>query len=281
LSAAIGEAARLFALATPRRLRGSSGSVETDAPGASGEFQDRRTYAWGDDLRHLDWAALARTDQHLVRVHRAEVTPSVEVFLDRSASMGSEPAKWARTLEIVELTLHLARQDGLRARLQICGEERTIMEAEHEELWRGLEPTGRQGLEVLAEDPPPPRPGSVRILLSDLLFPVPAAAILRPLRRGAALTSVVQVLAPEEAAPTLQGGHRLIDVEGEEALDVVLDEASLRAYRERLDALVAEWRREVRRSGGGEGLATVPSDQTLLQAAAGPLLRAGLLVPRS
>ena len=57
--------------------------------GASLEFQDRRSYVAGDDLRHLDWRAYARTDQLMLRLYREEILPHVEIVVDASRSMAT------------------------------------------------------------------------------------------------------------------------------------------------------------------------------------------------
>ena len=76
-----------------RRTRGPAGERLGKGTGASLEFQDRRVYAPGDDVRHLDWAAYARTDQMMVRLYREEVLPTVELLIDGSRSMAVDPDK--------------------------------------------------------------------------------------------------------------------------------------------------------------------------------------------
>jgi uncharacterized protein (DUF58 family) len=56
--------------------------------GFSTEFQQHRSYRAGDDLRHLDWKLLARTDRLYTRQFRDTTNMSVMLVVDTSASMG-------------------------------------------------------------------------------------------------------------------------------------------------------------------------------------------------
>src|SRR5262245_10718043 len=95
-------AARRYALRLPRRaLAGLAGGALTQRAGSSLEFKDHRSYEPGDDLRHVDWSAYARTDQLAVKVYREEVTPHLDVVLDGSRSMALEgSAKAAAALAL-------------------------------------------------------------------------------------------------------------------------------------------------------------------------------------
>jgi uncharacterized protein (DUF58 family) len=55
--------------------------------GFSTEFQQHRSYRAGDDLRHLDWKLLARTDRLYTRQFRDTTNMSVMIVVDTSASM--------------------------------------------------------------------------------------------------------------------------------------------------------------------------------------------------
>ena len=55
--------------------------------GVSMEFAEHRPYVPGDDIRHLDWKLLARTDRHYVRQYEAETNANFTILLDVSASM--------------------------------------------------------------------------------------------------------------------------------------------------------------------------------------------------
>lgn len=56
--------------------------------GFSTEFQQHRAYRAGDDLRHLDWKLLGRTDRLYTRQFRDTTNMSVMLVVDTSASMG-------------------------------------------------------------------------------------------------------------------------------------------------------------------------------------------------
>src|SRR5580692_9332876 len=84
-------AAARFALAAPRSgPMNRTGSVMGSRAGSSLEFRDYRNYEPGDDLRHIDWNAYARTDQLNVKLFREEVTPHLDLLIDGSKSMALE-----------------------------------------------------------------------------------------------------------------------------------------------------------------------------------------------
>lgn len=82
-------AVRQLELASARRVRDLWPGDRTSAQvGAGAELARIRPYQPGDDVRHLDAAASARTGEPQVRVHVAERSLTTWLLLDRSASMG-------------------------------------------------------------------------------------------------------------------------------------------------------------------------------------------------
>ena len=55
--------------------------------GFSVEFSDYRNYQPGDDLRHLDWRLLGRTDRYFIKKYRGDTNSQCHILLDASASM--------------------------------------------------------------------------------------------------------------------------------------------------------------------------------------------------
>src|SRR5512134_4097662 len=77
-----------YQLGIPRMpVAGRSGELLGRGTGSSVEFQEYREYLPGDDIRHVDWAAYARSDALMVRLYREEISPRVQVLLDASRSM--------------------------------------------------------------------------------------------------------------------------------------------------------------------------------------------------
>jgi uncharacterized protein (DUF58 family) len=56
--------------------------------GASVEFAEHKKYSPGDDIRNIDWKALARTDRYFVKTFEREVTLRCLMLVDCSPSMG-------------------------------------------------------------------------------------------------------------------------------------------------------------------------------------------------
>jgi uncharacterized protein (DUF58 family) len=57
-------------------------------PGASLEFTEHKEYAPGDDVRRIDWKAVARTDRYAIKRFENETEMRMLLVLDTSASMG-------------------------------------------------------------------------------------------------------------------------------------------------------------------------------------------------
>jgi uncharacterized protein (DUF58 family) len=56
--------------------------------GSSVEFAEYRKYTPGDDLKHLDWRVLARTDRYYIKEFEADTNLRCYLVVDTSASMG-------------------------------------------------------------------------------------------------------------------------------------------------------------------------------------------------
>ena len=72
---------------------GTAGNVLGRGTGSSIDFQDHRQYVPGDDPRHINWQAYARTGHYSMKLYREEVTPRIDLVYDVSGSMFLDTAK--------------------------------------------------------------------------------------------------------------------------------------------------------------------------------------------
>lgn len=56
--------------------------------GFSTDFAEHRQYMPGDDLRHLDWKLLARTDRLYIKKYQGDTNTQIHLLVDASGSMG-------------------------------------------------------------------------------------------------------------------------------------------------------------------------------------------------
>lgn len=271
--------AERWALALDRTPpRGPAGERLSRGTGSSLEFQDRRAYAIGDDVRHIDWRALARTDQLLVRQWREEVLARVEISLDTSRSMAVDPAKAQFAVDLAGLFVRAALGAGAAPVLvQLGARPRRLSLDEFER--DGVEFEDRAPLiETVRAASGLFRAGSVHVLISDFLSPHDAPALVRPLGARAGALALVQVLTPDELEPAIGVAHRLVDCESDETLDLVLDAAAVASYRTRLGRLSDALDVECRRARGR--FVQMSSAQTLAVACEKQLAPNGILEVR-
>ncbi|HEY0874316.1 MAG TPA: DUF58 domain-containing protein [Vicinamibacterales bacterium] len=241
-------AAAAFRLAMPRTpIAGRIGERLGSGTGSSLEFQDYRPYTIGDDLRHVDWAAYARSESLAVRLYREEVAPRVDLVLDTSRSMAVTEVKLRAYGELAGLLAC--------ASASTVGDARTIVSSSRapeplvapEEIERLLVcETNQSALEGMHL---PLRRRSLRVVVSDFLFPHDAQGLVTRLARDGASLSLVQISLKDEAEPTVEGGRRLVDVEGGGEIDLVIDAAAVEGYRARFNRMRLELAHAARRAG--------------------------------
>jgi len=240
-----------YRLSVPRApISGALGEMMGSGTGNSLEFQDYREYVPGDDPRHIDWAALARSDQLMVRLYREDVAPFADILVDGSRSMDVDGPKGARARELALAFDLFARSTGANPRLWRVGDPTLPIEGKTDACVGQLAFTS-----PVSFDRPDAWRGrclrrrSIRVVLSDFLFPHEPDTLVKQLADGASALWLVQLLADHEAAPPVSGGVRLVDVETGEYHDLVLNEGNVNAYLKRLANLQTGLRQATRRAG--------------------------------
>jgi uncharacterized protein (DUF58 family) len=272
---ALAERYRLALRETTRN--GLAGERLGRGTGASLEFQDRRDYVAGDDVRHLDWGAYARTNKLMVRMYREEILPHIDLLVDGSRSMAVDQDKAQFTTDFVHVISETARSSGFHVRV-------TLLRAQPEVIERGR--FLASGLEFDSSTPlahalqvglTTMRPSSIRLLVSDFLSPHDAGSVVKSLAASAGGLQLVQVLGREDRDPPLGKALRLEDAETGAALDLVLDRRTVEGYKLRLERLGAALELECQRAGGRYlSICAVDSLELLCRER---LARAGWLVP--
>ena len=254
-----------YQLGLPRMpVSGRSGELLGRGTGSSLEFQEHRQYHPGDDIRHLDWAAYARSDALMVRLYREEISPRMEILLDASCSMmSSDPTRdsLAPTAQNAPIKATVARQ--LATMLTLLGgnlggrpalipiTDGTPLEPLPLESLDRLDSfpfVGKRTLrEALDERAIPLKRQTVRVVISDFLFPHDPDALMRQLVGDASVLWVLQILNAWEARPTALGGRKLLDLETQEEANLQIVEKTIAEYSARLLALQQELARACRR----------------------------------
>jgi hypothetical protein len=122
------------------------------------------------------------------------------------------------------------------------------------------------------------RPGSLRVVVSDFLFPHQAPVLVERLGRGAGALLLVGVLDVEERDPDLHGSVLLHEVETGARRELSVDERLLGRYRDRLARLWAGLDRETRVRGAmAVRLEAEAAPEVLV---ADGLVRTGVVEPR-
>lgn len=250
-----------------QRWRGHSGEFAGTGVGSSLDFQDHRVYLPGDDPRQINWHAYARTGTYTMKQYREEVRPLVDVILDASVSMFAHPAKEQRTQELLAYAVEAALQTGATVRcFAVRGPSHIMLETEAVVAGRWVQEIA--ALPATAEAPAlariPLRAGSMRVLISDLLFPTEPESLLAHLgaRNGRGI-----VFAPhsmQESAPAWDGNYEFIDAETQQTHEHRVESdilhSYLRAYARHFDL----WKNAAAKHG--VALARVSSEDAFIPA---------------
>lgn len=232
-----------------RAWKGQTGEFAGSGSGASLDFQDHRAYQPGDDPRHINWQAYARTGHHTMKLFREEVRPIIELILDTSPSMFYDPSKAQLTAGLAFLVIHAAAATGAGIRVHtLCGGDAKTLSTDAARGHDWL----TEATQSRTADPPDParielRANTVRIFLSDLLYPGNPMDFLTPLGgRGSMLILLCPFLA-SEAAPNWEGNCELVDVERATHHPGKIDGPLVRRFREAYTRHFDLWGQAARR----------------------------------
>ena len=224
---------------------GAGGIRRSRTLGSSAEFSDFREYVPGDDVRRIDWNAYARFERLFLKLFMEEQEAVVHLIVDASASM---KAKWAFTLQAVEMLAYMALSGGDRVRIVIL----SGMEARRSAVYSGrkdfmkasafLEAITPVGETYLNEVMPrlDIRQRGMTVLFSDLFSDAGYDRALSALLYQKQELMAIHILAPEEAHPEMEGAMRLIDSETQMHVDVLAGSDALRRYQAALKQFMAE-----------------------------------------
>lgn len=249
---------QLQLLARRRTRSALRGERRSRARGLSIEFADHRPYVAGDDVRYLDWNLYGRLDRLFLKLYEEERELPVRIFLDASESMTfGEPVKFdfarrvaaaigyvalcgfdrVSVLPFPEHDRDLPARRGLRA---VRGRRSALRFFQHlEQLTAGGPADFNAALRRGALEA---RQTGVAVVLSDFLDPAGYEAGLSALVGRGFQVHAVQVLAPEELAPTTYGDLRLVDSETGARQDVTFARYRLAAYQQTVRNFVARLR---------------------------------------
>ncbi len=244
-----------FQLLAARRAKSSArGERRSKARGQSVEFADHRNYVPGDDFRYLDWNLYGRLEKLFLKLYEEERELPVRIFLDASESMAfGEPRKFDFARQVAAAIGYVA----------LCGFDRVSVNvfpsSENESTHRGALRTVRgrksalqlfQNLNQLTASGTADLNGALRrgalearqagvaVVLSDFLDPAGYESGLTALVGRGFQVNAVQILAPEELAPTNFGDLRLVDAETGAVQEVTFGKFRMSNYQHAVQSYI-------------------------------------------
>ena len=238
---------QLQLLARRRSKSTAKGERRSGARGQSVEFADYRTYVPGDDLRRIDWNLFGRLERLFLKLYEEERELPVTIYLDSSESMSfGRVSKFDFARQVAAAVGYVALcgfdritvepfpladdQAGLVGELRAVRGRRSAMRFfdNLNRLKAGGTADFNQALRLGAMKH---RAQGVIVVLSDFLDPAGYEDGLKSLASRGSEVHAVQILAPEELAPSSYGDLRVIDSETGAEQEVTFGKYRLKSYR--------------------------------------------------
>ena len=245
-----------------RARSGISGEHLAKRRGGSAEFQEHRAYAPGDDMRRIDWAAYARTGEPVLKLFRAEEDVIARIVFDGSASLahGEPRSKLDVARRLAAAVGYMTLAESERAQLLVAGDGITRESSPARgrgglpALLRALNAVEARGNTDLAKAidavmRKSARPGML-VVISDFFDAGPVTAALGRAAMAGHDVVLLQVVAPDEIEPSLEGDYALEDAETGAVIEVTMDASAIEAYVLRFAGLCEELRAWARRHRG-------------------------------
>jgi len=229
-----------------RAWQGQVGNWLGTGIGSSIDFQDHRPYLPGDDPRYIDWQVYGRTGSYTMKLYRAEVSPFVDLVLDVSASMFVEQSKSLRTLELFYFCIESARRFASLRSFAVAGAVTRPLAADEAIAGSDFLEAKSQG--PLKLDLIPWRQGSLRVLISDLLFEGSPDTILTGLSTNKGRGLILAPFCEPEANPDWSGNTLFIDCETLRQRNQLVGSDLLARYAQTYQRHFAIWRERARKN---------------------------------
>ena len=238
-----------------RASGGAGGARRSRQTGSSAEFSDYREYIPGDDIRRIDWNAMARFDKIFLKLFMEEQESAVTVLLDGSGSMADN---WTAARRAAEAVGYLALTGGDRLRvIFLQGGDPAPSAGAGPRLSPLL--SGRQAyarLTQFLDTCVPAGAGSLTqrvlqieglrkglcFLITDGYEEGGIGTALDNLRYRGQECALIQPLSPFELSPALDGAVKLTDAETGAAVNLLADREALESYQRALEAFLRDIR---------------------------------------
>jgi uncharacterized protein (DUF58 family) len=248
-----------FQLLAARRAKSSAkGERRSKARGQSVEFADYRNYVAGDDLRYLDWNLYGRLERLFLKLYEEERELPVRIFLDASESMTfGEPRKFDFARQVAAAIGYVGLCGFDRVTVLPFGDNpdnslyagalRAVRGRKSSlQFFRNLSQLSAKGgatlNDALRRGAIEARQAGVAIVLSDFLDPAGYDKGLTALIGRGFQVNAVQILSPEELAPTTFGDLRLVDAETGAMQEVTFGKFRLNAYQQTVQNFIQKLR---------------------------------------
>lgn len=265
-----------------RVWKGQAGEFSGGGTGSSMDFQDHRAYSPGDDPRHINWQAYARTGSYTMKLFREEVRPVVDLILDASESMFFDEKKATRTAELFYLIAESSQAAGASLALHaVRGDTSLALDPATLRSHQWLETARKLPAGDSAKAPDltrlPLRTNAIRVFLSDLLFAADPEPLLRHLGQRHGSVVIFAPFLESEARPEWAGNYEFIDPERNSQHPHRIEPATLRRYRQAYADHFDLWKQHTRRHQ--TAFARIPAEEELSNVLFREAVPAGALEP--
>ena len=247
--------------------------------GGGVEFADHRDYAFGDDLRYLDWNVFARFGNWLIKRFEEEEDLHVYFFLDCSKSMNcGKPNKFDYAREITAALAYIALADLDRICVVAFADKiydifpLTRGKQHLLSLLRFLERLETVGEttnlnRIIADFVHRKQRSGLAVVVSDMFDPDGFKGGIDLLRYRQYEPNIIQVHDATEAEPKLLGDLQLFDAETGKIRDVTISESVLRRYNKKFSEFLDSLQRYCVGNGFGCTISrtAIPFDELILR----------------
>lgn len=229
--------------------------------GQSVEFADFRNYVVGDDLRFIDWNIYARLDKLFLKLFLEEEDLALYVLVDMSRSMEfGEPNKALYAKQVAAALAYIGLVNYNRVNV-VAMADKVVAEtgalrgrrrvAQMIDFVGKLQPQGPSHFaEACKRFALANRQKGVCVAVSDFFDKGGYENGLRYIAGGKYDLFCVQVLAPQEIEPELQGDLKLLDMEDDDTAEVSITQPLLKQYKANLNAYCLGLKDYITRRGG-------------------------------